>query len=181
MNGKECRLERIIKKTPDGGTHDGRIPVRVNKAMGVDAILGKAERKMLAAIRKEVTGSQHDPDGDVDDVHDADVIDGEVVSSELTPAAEKAAVDTAQAAHEGSQETVAGGEESQAGPSDDKYLSELALNMEGALQVATITDEQNIAIKQEIIDQFTGGNLQQFEAEHLQRLVCENKVRLSKQ
>ncbi len=33
------------------------IPIRVNNGMGVDAILGKAKRKMLAAVYERVTGS----------------------------------------------------------------------------------------------------------------------------
>lgn len=47
------------------------IPVRVNKMMGADAILGKATRKMLAAIYGQLTGSEHAvPEGDVGDVID---------------------------------------------------------------------------------------------------------------
>lgn len=42
------------------------IPVRVNNGMGADAILGKAKRKMLAAIHERVTGSTIS-DGEVDD------------------------------------------------------------------------------------------------------------------
>lgn len=34
-----------------------KIPIRVNNGMGVDAILGKAKRKMLAAVYERVTGS----------------------------------------------------------------------------------------------------------------------------
>lgn len=37
---------------------DNRIPVRVNKGMGVDAILGKAHRKLYARIYRQVTGSE---------------------------------------------------------------------------------------------------------------------------
>lgn len=33
------------------------IPIRVNNGMGADAILGKAKRKMLAAVHERVTGS----------------------------------------------------------------------------------------------------------------------------
>jgi hypothetical protein len=50
---------------------DGRIPVRVNSAMGTDAIFGKAERKLLAKIHRKVTGStwlEDQPDGDTIDV-----------------------------------------------------------------------------------------------------------------
>lgn len=40
-----------------GQAFDGRIPVKVNKGMGPDAVLGKARRKILAAIRKRVQGA----------------------------------------------------------------------------------------------------------------------------
>lgn len=36
---------------------DCRIPIRVNAAMGVDAILGKAKRKLLARIYERITGA----------------------------------------------------------------------------------------------------------------------------
>lgn len=42
------------------------IPIRVNSGMGVDAILGKADRKMKARIYSRITGSEF-TDGDVDD------------------------------------------------------------------------------------------------------------------
>lgn len=42
------------------------IPVRINAGMGVDAILGKANRKMLASIYSQITGSEHS-DGEVGD------------------------------------------------------------------------------------------------------------------
>lgn len=44
------------------------IPVKINKGMGTDAILGKAERKMLYRVYKRATGSETSlPEGDVDD------------------------------------------------------------------------------------------------------------------
>lgn len=43
-----------------------KIPIRVNAGMGADAILGKAKRKMLAAVYERVTGSVLS-DGDTDD------------------------------------------------------------------------------------------------------------------
>ncbi|MFW6118877.1 MAG: hypothetical protein ACOC7S_00925 [Planctomycetota bacterium] len=49
------------------------IPVRVNKNMGIDAILGKAKRKLLARVYARVTGTTHTlPEGDVDDTIAAD-------------------------------------------------------------------------------------------------------------
>jgi hypothetical protein len=44
------------------------IPIRVNQAMGVDAILGKAQRKALKAVYEMTLGSDHMmPDGEVDE------------------------------------------------------------------------------------------------------------------
>ena len=52
-----------------------QIPIRVNKMMGDDAILGKATRKMLAAIYSRVTGTE---------TSDADVDDGKSIAVEAT-------------------------------------------------------------------------------------------------
>jgi len=62
--------EMICDKTVDG---DYRIPVRVNSQMGVDAILGKARRKLYAKVVARISGStwvaeQAEADGDVIDV-----------------------------------------------------------------------------------------------------------------
>lgn len=43
------------------------IPIRVNSGMGVDAILGKAQRKLDAAIYSQITGCEW-VEGDADDV-----------------------------------------------------------------------------------------------------------------
>lgn len=59
------------------------IPVKVNAGMGVDAILGKATRKLLKAVYGHVTGSEHTmPDGDADDAIDAK---STPVADDLTP------------------------------------------------------------------------------------------------
>jgi hypothetical protein len=51
-------------------------PVRVNNGMGADAIIGKATRKMLAAVYGQLTGSEHAlPEGEVEDI-----IEGQIVS-----------------------------------------------------------------------------------------------------
>jgi hypothetical protein len=66
-NGRRDELKCL--KTDDG---DARIAVRVNKGMGVDAVLGKATRKLLARIYRRVTGSnwlEADADADVSDSH----------------------------------------------------------------------------------------------------------------
>jgi len=49
--------ERMNINCMKNGELDERIEVRVNKGMGVDAMLGKAERKLLARIYRRVTGS----------------------------------------------------------------------------------------------------------------------------
>lgn len=60
----KCTWKRDGK--PDSMSRD--IPVRSNEGMGVDAILGKATRKMLAAVYRDLTGSTHSlPEGGVDD------------------------------------------------------------------------------------------------------------------
>jgi hypothetical protein len=65
LNGKPCELVRGINKETG---EDTRIAVRVNSGMGVDAILGKAERKMFAAIYAMLTnGALTVDDGDVID------------------------------------------------------------------------------------------------------------------
>lgn len=67
LNGAADRIERLLTKLDGGKELDERICVKVNAGMGADAILGKAERKIKAAIYGRLTGSDvHD--GDVDDV-----------------------------------------------------------------------------------------------------------------
>lgn len=68
LNGEPQHLSRLQRKLSDGTEVDERIPVRVNQGMIVDAILGKAARKMLAAIYALLTGSSALPDGDADDI-----------------------------------------------------------------------------------------------------------------
>lgn len=49
-------------------TADYRIPIRVNRAMGVDAILGKAKSKVLRTIYSRVTGSKLLAEEDAEEV-----------------------------------------------------------------------------------------------------------------
>lgn len=63
LNGVPDRLDRKLTKLADGTELDERICVRVNSGMGADAILGKAERKILAALYKRLCGAEI-PDGD---------------------------------------------------------------------------------------------------------------------
>ncbi len=55
------------------------IPVKVNSGQGADAILGKAKRKMLAAIYSRVTGTE---------ITDGEVDDGKSINVETTPVKE---------------------------------------------------------------------------------------------
>lgn len=68
LNGEpmemHCHYERDGEKVTDT-----RIPVRVNRLMGSDAIIGKAERKLYARIYKRITGWSHDTiDGDATEI-----------------------------------------------------------------------------------------------------------------
>jgi len=67
LNGEPQRLERTQYKLADGTVVDARIPVRVNQGMGADAILGKATRKLYAAMYDRLTG-QSLPDGEADEI-----------------------------------------------------------------------------------------------------------------
>ena len=51
---------------------EAEIPVRVNGGMGVDAIIGKAERKLFKRIADRLTGV-YTPDGDIEDAQDVAV------------------------------------------------------------------------------------------------------------
>lgn len=67
VNGREMRIERLLKRLDDKSELDERIPIKVNSGMGADAILGKAERKIKAQIYNLLTGSNLS-DGDVEDI-----------------------------------------------------------------------------------------------------------------
>lgn len=50
---------------------DAEIPVRNNANMGIDALLGKAERKFRARIYNRLTGSDFTTDGEIDETPEA--------------------------------------------------------------------------------------------------------------
>jgi hypothetical protein len=54
------------------------IPVKTNKGMGIDAIIGKATRKALKAAYEQMTGSDLIPDGEVEDA--PGMVDAKVVT-----------------------------------------------------------------------------------------------------
>jgi hypothetical protein len=64
-----------------------QIPIRVNSGQGPDAVLGKAKRKILAAIYSRITGTEI-TDGDVEDPRTIDV----TASAPKTAGAEHAAL-----------------------------------------------------------------------------------------
>jgi hypothetical protein len=84
IKGAPYDMVRDVSKDAHGVVHDTRIPVRVNAGMGVDAIIGKATRKMYKAIYDLLTGS-------VLTVEDGEVgesipVEGVTVNPEPSPA-----------------------------------------------------------------------------------------------
>jgi len=73
QNGKVQRAELLVQER-DGKKYDERIKVRVNKGMGHDAVIGKAEKRLFAYIHKIATGESMLEDEPVEDVN---VIDGD--------------------------------------------------------------------------------------------------------
>ncbi len=59
---------------------DYRIPVRINKAMGTDAIQGKALSKLYRRIYQRITGSEIESDADTDGMIDASTVQADAVS-----------------------------------------------------------------------------------------------------
>lgn len=75
----ECTASWSVDGTPSQLTRI--IPIRVNKGMGADAILGKATRKLLASVYGQLTGSEHAlPEGDVIDVDHTEAVGGQVAA-----------------------------------------------------------------------------------------------------
>jgi hypothetical protein len=72
----KCSASWKMNGTPDTTARD--IPIRVNAMMGADAIMGKAERKILAAAHAQITGTV---------LGDADASEGEPEMRTVTPAA----------------------------------------------------------------------------------------------
>lgn len=72
LNGKPDEL-RCLQFPPDkdGVVIDTRIPVRVNAGQIVDAIIGKARRKMLGKIWERITGIREDVGDAIDTVGEA--------------------------------------------------------------------------------------------------------------
>lgn len=69
LDGQTMEVRRGVEQRPDGTRFDNRIPIRVNKAMGIDAIRGKAERKLFHDVYERIAGSAFA-------VQDADLEDG---------------------------------------------------------------------------------------------------------
>lgn len=75
LNGKSYSMECV---------GDQAIPCRVNSGQGVDAILGKADRKMKARIFAQITGTQHG-DGEVDESNMKQAIGTTIDDTPRTP------------------------------------------------------------------------------------------------
>lgn len=72
---------------------DSEIPVRVNGGMGVDAIIGKAERKLYKRVADRLTGT-YTPDGEIEDAQDVatgNEAPAPAPAPKFTPAASSAA------------------------------------------------------------------------------------------
>lgn len=76
--GTSAAVEVSIKWNLNGDDNEAvvPIPIRVNKAMGIDAIIGKATRKGRAWLLSRITGSEV-TDGEVEDA------EGKVISTKL--------------------------------------------------------------------------------------------------
>jgi hypothetical protein len=166
MDGKPMRLERLTAKLDDGSVFDNRIPVRVNAAMGVDAILGKAERKILAAIFKRLTATEIGP---TDDADDSAIIETEAITQEMPddPHADRLAVEQAHEASEGPQDW----------PTDEPAattkppLGEVCLALEAQLHEPGLTAAQIEAIIGDVNQAAADEAITPFEANHLRNVA----------
>lgn len=74
---------RVYARTKESDDRDLRIAVRVNIGMGTDAILGKAERKVLALLYKELSGMEL-ADGNVDEFDgNPNVVEGKAANKRV--------------------------------------------------------------------------------------------------
>lgn len=95
LNGTEDRID-----CQQDGPSDTRIAVRVNAGMGTDAILGKAERKMLARIYTRLTGSAQsagEAEEEPDEIAEAEIVDATPGESPESPDAEAAVIQAQEA------------------------------------------------------------------------------------
>jgi hypothetical protein len=91
LNEIPCEMRRICHDEGGGGPLDQRIPVKVNQGMGADAIIGKATRKILAAIYQQISGTEMTPEGEVLDVELSERKPrehGTLTQEDLSPSAE---------------------------------------------------------------------------------------------
>jgi hypothetical protein len=71
IQGESALLPYTVKYKFKGQAFEvtREVPIRVNAMMGVDAVIGKADRKMFAQVWRIITGSKMSfPDGDVSDL-----------------------------------------------------------------------------------------------------------------
>lgn len=94
LNGTLDHIKCLKVKDKEGNDVDLRIPVRVNKGMIIDGILGKATRKMLAMIYEKLSGFTV-PDGDTIEAEGVDVTTGNSKPPSANGGAKSAADDIA--------------------------------------------------------------------------------------
>jgi hypothetical protein len=88
LNGVEDSITFQKQTLAGGQVIDLRVPVRVNSGMGVDAMLGKADRKIYSSIYNRLTGNRDIiPEGEVGDVIDVHATEKRVHKSSLFDAA----------------------------------------------------------------------------------------------
>lgn len=193
-HGQEEKLERLLKKI-DGEPVDQRISVRVNAGMGPDAVLGKAEKKMLHAIYKLVTnkevvreGSENEPiDTTATVINDTDEAnaahDAAEAGHEPAPEDDVPAANQPDTAAETQPDTTAPDDQTAGAPTgegqqtEDVRLSPKCLEFEKRLRNAKNRIE-NAAIVGDIKAAVDKKELTEADADHLRKLVEENKGRL---
>lgn len=89
-----CDASWRIRGVPDKLTCE--VPVKVNSGMGVDAILGKADRKLHHRIYERIVGSEFTPqDGEIDDGPQTKYVSNQAQQRQEVAAQLEAALETA--------------------------------------------------------------------------------------
>jgi hypothetical protein len=104
VNGQRATVEATVK-----GTHNGEVfkitrlyPIRVNKGMGDDGLIGKAKRRIYGELYNHITVSTTTFDGDVEDTGSArDVAPKQADATVITDANANAVLDAVQEARGG--------------------------------------------------------------------------------
>jgi hypothetical protein len=129
-----CRAAWELHGKPD--QIEVEIPVRLNKGMGADAAIGKAERKLLARVYSQLTGSlQDEADIDVEGPggEGSQIIDATATQVHSQAVQDAVDAETAHAAAEGSQDTP---ERTERDPGADETEADAAEGTELAAHLA---------------------------------------------